>query len=59
MGLVSNGNAKTREIVGVYIGDRHESAARKLWTSLPQVYRQCAVAYTYFWNAYGISIKKY
>ena len=46
-------DAKTREIVGVYIGDRNESAARKLWTSLPQVYRQCAVAYTDFWNAYG------
>jgi insertion element IS1 protein InsB len=28
-------------------------AARKLWNSLPPVYRQCAVAYTDFWSAYG------
>ena len=46
-------DATTREIVGVYIGARDESAARKLWNSLPSVYRQCAVAYTDFWNAYG------
>jgi insertion element IS1 protein InsB len=46
-------DAKTREIVGVYIGDRDEIAARKLWNSLPPVYRQCAVAYTDFWSAYA------
>jgi insertion element IS1 protein InsB len=54
-------DVKTREIVGVYIGDqlcwyaernRDEKAARKLWESLPSVYRQCAVAYTDFWSAY-------
>jgi insertion element IS1 protein InsB len=43
----------TREIVGVYIGDRDEKAAKKLWDSLPPVYRQCAVAYTDYWAAYG------
>ena len=46
-------DADTREIVGVYIGDRDEQAARKLWDSLPPIYRQCAVAYTDFWAAYG------
>ena len=46
----------TREIVGVYIGDRDEVAARELWLSLPPVYRQCAVAYTDFWAAYGMVI---
>ena len=46
-------DADTREIVGVYIGDRDERAARELWNSLPPVYRQCAVAYTDFWAAYG------
>ena len=44
----------TREIVGVYIGARGEKSARKLWESLPPVYRQCAVAYTDFWSAYGV-----
>lgn len=39
-------DAATREVVGVYIGARDEAAARKLWESLPAVYRQCAVAYT-------------
>ncbi len=37
-------DADTREIVGVYIGNRDETAAWKLWDSLPGVYRQCAVA---------------
>lgn len=45
-------DARTREIVGVYIGARNE-AARKLWQSLPPLYRQCAVAYTDFWAAYA------
>ena len=46
-------DATTREIVGVYIGARDEGAARELWKSLPAVYRECAVAYTDFWVAYG------
>lgn len=46
-------DADTREIVGVYIGKRDQAAARKLWESLPGLYRQCAVAYTDFWAAYG------
>lgn len=47
-------DADTREIVGVYIGSRDEAAARQLWAALPPVYRQCAIAYTDFWAAYGI-----
>ncbi|MGB7247854.1 MAG: IS1 family transposase [Phormidesmis sp.] len=43
---------ETREIVGVYIGRRSRVGARGLWASLPPVYRQCAVAYTDFWEAY-------
>ena len=43
---------KTREIVGVYIGNRDRNAAKQLWLSLPGVYRQCAVVYTDFWEAY-------
>lgn len=52
----------TKEIVGVHIGSRdrrsapapkeHRAAARKLWDSLPSVYRQCATCYTDFWEAY-------
>ena len=42
----------TKEIVGVYVGDRDRKAARKLWDSLPPVYRQCATCYTDFWEAY-------
>jgi len=44
----------TREIVGVAIGDRSEATARQLWESLPGVYRQCAVAYSDFWEAYAL-----
>jgi insertion element IS1 protein InsB len=43
---------KTREIVGVYVGDRSREGARQLWQSLPPVYRQCAVCYSDFWEAY-------
>ena len=42
----------SREIVGVYIGNRDRDGARGLWDSLPPVYRQCAVCYTDFWSAY-------
>jgi len=38
-------DADTREIVGVDIGKRDEAAARRLWQSLPPVYRQCAVTF--------------
>lgn len=44
---------ETREIVGVAVGARTKETARKLWASLPPVYRQCAVAYTDFWEAYA------
>ncbi|ELP53225.1 putative transposase [Microcystis aeruginosa TAIHU98] len=33
-------------------GDRSRQSAQKLWASLPGVYRQCAVAYTDFWESY-------
>lgn len=42
----------TREIVGVYVGNRSGDGARRLWRSLPAVYRQCAICYTDFWQAY-------
>lgn len=42
----------SRQIVGAYIGDRTRQAAKRLWQSLPAVYRQCAVCYTDFWEAY-------
>jgi len=42
----------TREIVGCFLGDRTRKSARKLWESIPPVYRQCAVAYTDFWVSY-------
>lgn len=43
---------QTREIVGVFVGDRSRQSAKALWHSLPPVYRQCAVCYTDFWQAY-------
>ena len=42
----------SREMVGVYVGDRTRESAQALWRSLPAVYRQCAVSYTDFWEAY-------
>jgi IS1 family transposase len=43
----------TREMVGVAIGARDEATARQIWESLPTVYRQCAVCYSDFWDAYA------
>jgi len=46
-------NRETREIVGMAVGTRTKATARKLWTALPAMYRQCAVCYTDFWEAYA------
>ncbi len=48
----------TREIVGVYVGARSEYGVRQLGHSLPGVYRQCAIAYTDFWDAYGCILQR-
>lgn len=45
-------DVKSGEIVGVYVGDRSRAGAIGLWQSLPGVYRQCAICYTDFWEAY-------
>ena len=44
---------ETKEIVGVYVGNRSCDGASGLWCSLPALYRQCAVCYTDFWSAYN------
>ena len=44
---------ESRHIVGVHIGDRSRQGAEALWQSLPPVYRQCAISYTDFWEAYA------
>ena len=43
----------SKEIVGLYVGNRDKQGAQGLWDSLPPVYRQCAVAYTDFWESYA------
>ena len=45
-------DVSTKEIVGVYLGERDKARAQGLWDSLPPVYRQCAVSYTDFGSAY-------
>jgi IS1 family transposase len=45
-------DADSREIVGATIGDRSRASAEALWRSLPAVYRQCALCYTDFLEAY-------
>ena len=46
-------DASTREIAGAHAGDRSQDSAQALWDSLPPIYRQCAVCYTDFWEAYA------
>lgn len=48
----------TREIVGCFVGSRTRQSARQLWASLPAVYRQYAIAYTDFWQAYQTVIPR-
>lgn len=43
----------TREIVGVYIGDRSREGAQELWNSIPKEYRENAMFFTDFWEAYN------
>jgi insertion element IS1 protein InsB len=38
--------------MGIHLADRSRESAKKLWRSLPGVYRQCAKCYTDFWAAY-------
>lgn len=45
-------DADSREIVGVFVGARSRQGAKGLWQSLPAVYRQWAICYTDFWEAY-------
>ncbi len=40
------------------MGDRSRESAEKLWKSLPGVCRQCAVAYTDFWESYKTVIPR-
>jgi len=42
----------SRKIIGCFVGDRTRKSARKLWADLPDIYQQCAFAYTDFWQAY-------
>jgi len=44
----------SKKIVGVYVGNRDKQGAQGLWDSLPAIYRQCAVAYTDFWDSYAV-----
>ena len=48
----------TKEIVGVYIGQRDKEGVQGLWNSMPAVYHQSAVSSTDFWSAYGIVFPK-
>ncbi|GBL14558.1 hypothetical protein MTo_01861 [Microcystis aeruginosa NIES-1211] len=50
---------KTREIIGGYLADRSRQSAQKLWAGLPGVDRQCAVAYTHFWESYKTVIREH
>jgi IS1 family transposase len=45
-------DADSRELVGVFVGNRSRQGAKGLWQSLPAVYRQCAICHTDFWEAY-------
>ena len=48
----------TREKVGYHIGDRSVQSTQCLWDSLPETYRQQAICYPDFWEAYQLVFPK-
>jgi IS1 family transposase len=49
-------DVETCEIVGCYIGVRSGKSAVALWASLLAVYRQWAVVYSDYWEAYTMAL---
>jgi len=45
-------DAKSRQIIAFYVGDRSQASAKKLWDSIPRSYRDKATFYTDDWQAY-------
>jgi insertion element IS1 protein InsB len=45
-------DAKTRQAIAFYVGDRSKRSARKLWKAIPSAYKQNAVFYTDQYEAY-------
>jgi insertion element IS1 protein InsB len=39
-------DAKTRQVIAFHVGDRSRRSAKRLWTKIPQAYRQHATFYT-------------
>jgi insertion element IS1 protein InsB len=46
-------DARSRQIITFYVGDRSRESARKLWESIPKNYREKATFYTDDWQAYN------
>ena len=45
-------DVKTKQVLAFYVGDRSKGSARKLWKSIPEVYKQTAVFYTDQYESY-------
>ena len=45
-------DAKSRQIIAFYVGDRSRESAKKLWELIPKDYREKATFYTDDWQAY-------
>ena len=46
-------DARSRQIIAFYVGDRSRESARNLWESIPKNYRENATFYTDDWQAYN------
>jgi insertion element IS1 protein InsB len=46
-------DAKTRQIIAFYVGDRSRDRAKQLWAKIPLVYREQATFYTDQYDAYS------
>lgn len=51
-------DAKTRQVIAFYVGDRSKDSAKELWKNIPETYRKHATFYTDLYESYEGVIPK-
>jgi IS1 family transposase len=46
-------NSETREIIGLYVGNRSSEGAQGLWASIPEEYKELSEFFTDHWAPYN------
>lgn len=51
-------DAKTKQVIAFYVGDRSKNSAKELWKKIPEIYRKHAIFYTDLYESYEDVIPK-